>query len=215
MFVTAVAVALLVTTGGILLATGGFNVQRVTVVGASRSTTDRVSTLAKSDRGHLLLTVNTSTLRHRIAALSQVADVQVTRVWPHTLRIEVTERRPIVAVHDGAQWLLVDKNADAYLSVARPPASVLPLSVPGSSSDGQRLRAAVAVVGALPRAVRKDVIAVSAPSPAGIRLQLRGGSTVIWGGPDDSVRKAKALAVLVRRHAHVYDVSSPGIVTTS
>jgi hypothetical protein len=69
------------------------------------------------------------------------------------------------------------------------------------------------------------VIGVIAPSSAGIRLQLHGGATVVWGGPEDSTRKARALAVLLHQPSHgsphggshprVYDVSTPGFVTTS
>jgi cell division protein FtsQ len=105
------------------------------------------------------------------------------------------------------------------------PAHVLPLTIDAPSAGDPTVRAAVAVVAALPAAVRKDVVAMTAPSIAGIRLQLRDGSTVIWGGPEDSARKARALAVLLQQskakagahkaRAHVYDVSTPGFVTLS
>ncbi len=223
---SALAVATLLSVGAILLAAGTFDVQRVTVDGASRATSVRIQALARGVLGDSMLTVNTSALRKRVAEIPQVATVQVTRSWPNKLRVEVVERHAAFVVHRGDGWLLVDQSATPYLTVPRPPAHVLPLTVPeasdasGTSAAAQStakapLRAAVAVVDALPPDVRRSVVAVDAPSANGIRLRMRGGATVVWGGPEDSVRKARALAVLLRRDAHVYDVSTLGLVTTS
>ena len=221
-----VAVLVLGSTGAIVLASGAFDVHRVDVVGASRATTARINALTHSAVGDSMLTVNTSSLRHRIAALPQVAGVHIAREWPNTLRLTVTERVAVVAVHQPSGWLLVDRAATPYLTVAQLPARVLPLDIAATNASALRagdptLRAAVDVVSALPAAVRKNVVEVSAPSIAGIRLGLRGGSTVIWGDPADSAHKARALAVLLQQtqrshaHVHVYDVSTPGFVTTS
>jgi cell division protein FtsQ len=37
---------------------------------------------------------------------------------------------------------------------------------------------------------------------------------VVWGGSDDSARKAEVLSVLMRRRAAVYDVSAPDLPVT-
>jgi cell division protein FtsQ len=214
-------VLILGSSGAIVFVSGVFDVRRVDVVGAGRSTMARVSVLAHSAVGDSMLTVNTSSLRRRVAALPQVAGVRVAREWPNTIRLTVTERLAVVGVHQPDGWLLVDRTATPYLTVAQLPARVLPLSIVAPSNGDPTLRAAVNVVTVLPAAVRKNVVAVTAPSIAGIRLDLRGGGTVIWGGPEDSPRKARALAVLLRattsshQHVHVYDVSTPGVVTTS
>jgi cell division protein FtsQ len=217
-----IAALVVVTTGTIAYATGVFDVRHVQVVGASRATTGRIDSLAHSAVGNSMLTVNTSSLRRRIAAMPEVAAVHVARQWPDTLRLTVTERLAVVAVHQPGGWLLIDRTATPYLTVTQLPARVLPLDVATAATAGDpTLRAAVDVVLVLPSSVRSTVDAVSAPSVAGIELRLRGGGTVIWGGPEDSLRKARALAVLLaqqqRTHAHtrVYDVSTPGFVTTS
>jgi cell division protein FtsQ len=209
-----VAACVLTLSVAIIVAAGVFNVRHVQVIGAGRSTTLRIDALAKSFVGDSILTISTGTLRHRVAALPQIADVQISRDWPNTLRVRVVERQPLAAVQqpDG-RWLLVDKTATAYVVVGHRPAPALPLTV--DPAAGSALRAAIDVLVALPATVRRDVVGVAAPSAAGIRLTLRGGSTVIWGGPQDSARKARALAVLLHRHARVYDVSTPGFVTTS
>jgi cell division protein FtsQ len=211
----ALTLAVLASTGGVLLAAGVFDVRHVTVVGAGRTTSARVDTMAKTVVGNSMLTVNTAALRKRVSALPQVADVHVVRVWPDTLRVTIAERRPTFAVQQGDRWVLIDQAAVPYLTVARVPAHVLPLDTVDVTSGNPTVRAAIAVVSSLPASVRKNVTAMVAPSVAGIRLRLRGGATVVWGGPQDSTRKARALAVLLPRHARVYDVSTPGFVTTS
>jgi cell division protein FtsQ len=92
---------------------------------------------------------------------------------------------------------------------------VLPLTVTTPAASDPATTAALAVLQSLPRTVRQRVTAVLAPTPAGVQLRLTKKVTVVWGGPEDSPRKAKALAALLHRKAHVYDVSTPGFVTTS
>jgi cell division protein FtsQ len=205
----------LVSTGAIVVASGALDVRHVNVVGASRATTARINAMAKSVVGDPMMTVKTSSLRSRVAALPQVADVHVGRVWPNTLRVQIVERRPTFGVEQPSGWLLIDQSGASYMTVAHLPAHVLPLSIANVTTDASLVHAAVAVVTALPAEVRKNVTAVEAPSEAGIRLRLHGGSFVVWGAPEDSTRKARALAVLLKRHAHVYDVSTPGFITTS
>jgi cell division protein FtsQ len=212
----AIVAALVVATGTwIALGSGVFEVRHVDVIGASGATRTEIATAARPTMGSSMLTVSTSGLRHRVSALPTVTSVRVARVWPNTLRVSVTERSPFLAVHQSNGWLLIDRTGLPYLTVARRPAHVLPLSLDTPKVGDPALNAAVSVAGALPASVRNRVTAMLAPSPAGIRLQLRGGMTVVWGGPEDSARKARALAVLLRRHAKVYDVSTPGIVTTT
>jgi cell division protein FtsQ len=214
--VIAVVAALVVATGcWIALGSGVLDVRHVDVVGASKPTTAQIDIAARSTMGASMLTVDTSALRRRVSTLPTVTSVRIARVWPNTLRVSVTERRPVLAVQQPNGWLLIDSLGLPYLTVGRLPARVLPLTVDVPKAGDPALRAAVSVVAALPSSVHKRVTAVLAPSPAGIRLRLSGDITVVWGGPEDSVRKARALAVLLHRHAKVYDVSTPGVVTTS
>ena len=216
-----VAVLVLITVGGIAFASGAFDVRHVEIEGATKATSANIASVTRAVMGDPMLTVDTSRVRSRVAALPQVSSVHVARAWPDTLRVTVRERVPVVAVDQGSGWLLVDGTGAAYMTVSALPAHVLPLTMRGAVAKNPTVRAAVDVVTALPATVRATVTGVDAPSSAGISLHLKGGATVVWGGPDDSVHKAQALASLLRalntshRHPHVYDVSTPGFVTTS
>jgi hypothetical protein len=69
------------------------------------------------------------------------------------------------------------------------------------------------VLAALPGRLRAQVTAVRAPTPAAVALLLRRHKTVVWGTPGDARRKIAVLAALLRRHGHVYDVSTPTVAT--
>ncbi|MDX6286774.1 MAG: cell division protein FtsQ [Frankiales bacterium] len=161
------------------------------------------------------MTVDTARIKARISAIPTVADVTIKRSWPDALRVTIRERHPVLAAAHAGSWLLIDRDGVAFTAVASRPKGVLPVTVASPSAGDPATQAVLAVLKALPKKVRARVTAMSAPTPAGVQLVLTNHITVVWGGPEDSARKAKALAALLRRPARVYDVSTPGFVTTS
>jgi hypothetical protein len=94
------------------------------------------------------------------------------------------------------------------------PASGRPLPI--SSLRGSRaVRAAAGVLAELPRALARRVRAVTAAGPQTVWVRLTGGTVIVWGGTGDARAKARELAVLMRRPARLYDVSTPGVAATS
>jgi len=69
------------------------------------------------------------------------------------------------------------------------------------------------VLQGLPPALRAQVAVVRAPSPEQVGLVLRDRRAVVWGNTSDGRAKAVALVALLRLPGHVYDVSSPTVVT--
>lgn len=223
----AVAAALAVTAlavGGWLVANSSLvDLRTVTVEGTSRLTPAAVVRAADVRHGQSLFRVDLGAVAHRVERLPVVAAAAVSRRWPHRLVIRVTERTP-VAVVDGTDGpVLLDRTGLAFAREPHPPAGLVhvqvdgPVSVPDPSGGGAgnaEARAAVRVLAALPPAVRHRVDAVRAPTPESVTLQLHGGRTVIWGSPAGSATKASVLRVLLRRPAHVYDVSAPTVAAT-
>jgi hypothetical protein len=56
---------------------------------------------------------------------------------------------------------------------------------------------------------------VRAPAADQVRLCLRGGVTIVWGGPSRAAAKAAELRILMRQQARYYDVSDPGTAVTA
>ncbi|ERK63732.1 hypothetical protein HMPREF0682_0071, partial [Propionibacterium acidifaciens F0233] len=74
------------------------------------------------------------------------------------------------------------------------------------------LRAAVAAAtSALPQDVRERLGSVSAGSVDSISFLLDGGTTIFWGGAEQSAEKASVIEVLLARGGDytTYDVSAP------
>lgn len=212
--VVAAAVAVAGTLSWLLFASSAFAVHRVVVRGADTASAQTIESVASAVLGDSMFTVDTSRLRSRIAAIPAVAHVSVHRAWPRTVRVDVALRKPVAAVREAGEWHLVDRTGTPFATDATRPPHLVRLVVAAPDPGDPATRAALAVWRQLPMAVSKRLVALIAPSPDGVRLRLRHGVVVVWGSPEDTGRKGRALAALLHRHASVYDVSTPGLVTT-
>ena len=194
--------------------TGVLGVRTVTVTGAGRVlTADQVRAAAAVPDGQPLARLDTGAVAQRVRSLAGVARVAVSRSWPGTVRITVTERRGVAVVRrDGVGWF-VDGSGVVF---QRHPAGrrMLPLlAVPAASPDDPSTRAALTALTALPAEVAKQVTEVRAPTPESVTLTLTRGRTVLWGGAEQPAAKAAVLTALLRRPGTRYDISSPSVVT--
>ena len=145
-----------------------------------------------------------------MTALPAVADVEVSRSLPNTIRLEVTARSPLAAVEAGKGYYVMDAEGVIYDKVAK----VKRIPVIRARTDVGR-ETARAVLLSLPEELRRDVRRVTARTRDDVTLGLRGGATVRWGSAEDAALKARVLAGLVQVRADRYDVSAPLLPTTS
>jgi cell division protein FtsQ len=193
-------------------------VRSVQVTGLHRVARAQVLTAAAIPPGLPLIRVDTAAVAHRVEAITQVESARVTRNWPNTIVINVTERTPALAIRDGGRYDLIDRFGVAVVSVARRPRA-LPLYVAagparGSIRGSAEVAAAAAVTRELPAQLLRRLKSVTAPASDQVTLRLKGGVTVMWGTPGRAAAKARVLRILLRTHARYYDVSSPAIATT-
>ena len=170
--------------------------------------------------GTPLVRINTAAVARRVERITQVQSAQVSRHWPDSVVITVQERTPALAVASGSGYALIDKFGVAVTRVARRPHGMVLLTPASSSPALGSLRgspavlAAVTVLQQLPARIRGLVRAVAAPSASAVRLDLRGGITVVWGGTDRPAAKAAEFAILMQTRATYYDLSDPGTAVT-
>ncbi len=145
-----------------------------------------------------------------MTAIPAVADVQLERSLPDTVRLRVTGRTPLAVVEAGKGFYVMDAEGVVYDRVAK--AKDLP--VIRARTDAQR-EIARGVLRAIPEDLRSKVTRITARSRDNVTLGLRGGATVRWGGVEDSDLKARVLAGLTAVKATRYDVSAPLLPTTS
>jgi cell division protein FtsQ len=184
--------------------------RNVEVVGTSRLSAADVLAAADVPLGQPLARLDTAGVRARVAELAPVESVDVARVPPGTVRLEVVERTPIAVLPDASGLQLVDASGVVFAAVPERPAG-LPL-VEAESDRGRQ--AGIEVAAQLPADLRTQVEALQATTSDDVSLRLPEGVTVLWGSSADSERKTIVLRALLTQPASIYDVSAPDAPVT-
>jgi cell division protein FtsQ len=180
--------------------------------------TDVLSTLTVEQTASVtmrapLARVDLGAIRARVEALPPVRRAVVSRGWPSTVVITVTERTAIAAVPAGKKFTLIDDEGVAFRTVADAPAGLPLARLNAPSPTDLNTKAALTVLAALTPDLRKQLTAISVAAPARIRLELRKDRTVVWGDDTASGTKAQVATALLRRKGDTIDVSAPDVVT--
>jgi len=198
--------------GWVLLASSWLAVDRVVVTGLGRLTDAEVRAAVDVVPGTPLARVDTGDVEAAVGRLPVVASVEVQRSWPGTLRVAVRERVVAAGVPRDGAVVLVDAHGVGFASEPGLPPGVVRLEVEDAGPDDPATRAALAVTGALPDALRRRVLAVSADEPDRVVLRLQGDQQVVWGAQGETATKAAAALALLRTPGGLIDVSTPGLV---
>lgn len=193
--------------------TSVLGVRQVDVVGTDSLTALQVQEAAAVRMAQPLAGADLARIRGRVEGLPAVSRAVVSRSWPSTIVIEVVERTPVAAVPRGKEFALIDVEGVAYRTVSRRPSGlpVAQLAAPGPADINTR--SALTVLAALTAELREQLVSISVPAPAQVRLGLRRDRTVIWGDETQSETKARVATVLLERKGNTIDVSAPDVVT--
>lgn len=165
--------------------------------------------VAEVPTGVPVATVDLDAIKARVEELAAVRSADVSRAWPDTVSIDVTEREAVVAVDRDGTWQGVDEQGVVFRDFAEQPAG-LPTVRMRASTSVEALAEAAQVVGSLPVGILRRVESLDVGSIDRIALTMRGGERVNWGSADQAEDKGRVLQVLLRRKASVYDVTAPG-----
>ena len=196
---------------GVLWFSPVFDVREVRIFGTHFTTVNQVLEAARIRIGQPIARVDARATELRVHALPEVASVEVRRGFPHSIVIEVHERVGIAAAQDEAgDWWLVDRTGAMFHSVQSRPADLL--QVRGYTEQLRGIGARTAAT--FPRWLHLRVALVDVQAPEDIRLEMKNGKQVVWGGEDRPARKAEVLFALLQVHAGHYDVSAPDAPAT-
>jgi cell division protein FtsQ len=185
-----------------------FGLSSVRVRGASASTRAAVLAAAGLHPGEPYLAIHLDRVRRRVEALPAVASARVTRAYPSSLRIAVTERRPTAVVSSGdGRWLVA---ADGIvLGPADGPRKGLPfvadVPLPPDVAAGTRLPPgnslvnALRALGGMDPALRRQVAGVTAHSVDSLQFRLRDGALVLYGLAERQAAKDAAVLLISRQ----------------
>lgn len=217
----ALVVALVVGAGAwLVLASPYLLAEQARVEGADEVGVARVTRAADVPVGTPLARVDLDAVRQRVEAIAAVESADVSRSWPHTVRVRVTPRTPVATVAGGqapdGEVAVLDADGTTF-ATAPARASGLPQVRLADGVDAEGVTEAARVVSALPADLGDRVATVDVASVDEVVLGLRGGRTVQWGSAEQSATKAEVLGVLlaqVPRGVSEVDVSVPGRPTT-
>jgi cell division protein FtsQ len=193
-----------------------FGADRLIVEGEGRLGEARVLRTAGIELGDNVVWFDADEARRRLEADPWIASASIWTDLPHTIGVRITERTPVGAIetHDG--WEVVASDGVILARPADPPRlTTITALVPGDdiASLGAEL------LGAMTSDLRSQVDSLTVGVDGAVRLVLRGGISVTYGGTGEATEKAQALeAVLTwaedeRAHVQEIDVSVPGAPT--
>jgi cell division protein FtsQ len=184
-------------------------VRKVAVSGQQQLTSEQIVAVAQVPIGTPLALQDVDAIARRTTTLPAVQAAAVSRTWPDTITVTVTERRPLLAVRQADGFTLVDREGVAYAESGSLPDDVTLAEV--NPADRLLLQQVGTVATALSGGLDRKVTALAASNADQISLKLKSGVTVNWGSAADSQLKADIVTALLKksRRAASIDVSSP------
>lgn len=214
-FAVLLVVALVCAVVWVLLGSRLLVVRDVAVTGTERVTAQEVETAVAVETGTPLIRVDLDGGRERVEGLDLVESATVTRGWPATLRVEVVERRPLLAVRVGEEYRSVDRDGVRIEDSPTRPGNRPLVRVSGELEDNAAVRAAADIVEGAPDSLLARIQLIDARDTDEIMIELGDGSVVEWGDSEATADKSDILRVLMREHpsqeGRVYDVGTPDL----
>ncbi|MEU8818179.1 FtsQ-type POTRA domain-containing protein [Actinoplanes sp. NPDC048796] len=197
----------------VVYGTSLLGVRDVKVVGTQFLTPLQIEQAASVPQREPLARVDLDAVRAKVRTLPAVDRVVVRRSWPSTLVVEVVERTPVAAVPASGQFSLIDREGVPYRTVQQQPAGLPLVRTTSPGPNDVNTKSALTVLSALSEDLREQLVAVSVPMPAQIKLELKKERTVVWGDDTQSDTKSQVATALLKRKGREIDVSAPSVVT--
>jgi cell division protein FtsQ len=193
-------------------------VERVTVTGLTREDAHRVrAALSAAARSMTTLHLDGDDLERVVEAYPIVKELELSRDFPHTLRIRVIEHDPAAVAHtDGGRVAVAGDGTvlQGLAGEARLPTITAEGTVRGGRLEDPAALAAARLAGAAPAALHRRVEKVRLRKRDGFVVQLRDGPELIFGEAMRTRAKwtaaARVLADRTAAGATYVDLRLPG-----
>ena len=229
-FIVAIGVIVALVAGwAALYNSPAFSISSVQVNGVEHLTSDEMTQLAAVPSDTTLLRVDTDTIAARVKQSSWVKDVQINRVFPSTLEINVTER-PVLAVvempnksgtstkrwaiADDRMWLMPipDEDTEAAQTTsakiyedANNVVQIVDLPYGTGAQIGQiceddTVNNALSILQEMTTELSGQVVKISAASIAETSLYLENGVEIAFGSAEDIRDKERTILKIMEEH---------------
>jgi cell division protein FtsQ len=192
-------------------------VDEVTVTGAAGPDAEQIrSALTAAAHRMTTLDVSVARLRAAVAPYPVVGDLRAVAQFPHKLRIQVIDRKPVGTITEGGRAMPV--SADYMLLHDVTPSTALPAITAAVAPAGSRIfdptaRAEVELLAAAPDQLIPRLTQASSDAAHGLTVQVRGGPSIYFGERSRLGAKwiavSQVLADAGSRGAAYIDVTDP------
>ncbi|WP_449279922.1 FtsQ-type POTRA domain-containing protein [Leucobacter sp. GX0328] len=188
------------------------SVRNIEISGASAVNPADLQQALDRFSGTPLALVDDGEVRGALEPFALVERYAVERIPPDTLLVRIEERVPVISIGDDGAYQLYDAAGVLVGSAEAPPAGVPVADGRAKDLGSEAFASAARVLRDMPAELRTQVTAVSASSGQDVLLALTNGAEVMWGGPEETARKAIVLTTmfssLADRPVSYLDVSS-------
>lgn len=186
-----------------------FGIDEVQIIGAERLAADTVRNLAAVPDDATLIRYSARAIEERLLAYAWIAEAQVTRDYPHTLRIRIVERKPIASVDTGETFWAVDKTGMVLGEQSLDETSTLPVvrDVPGldlksgRASTSEVLLNALRVLSGISEELRMKLRAVTAPTIDETTLLTTENVEILIGDASELETKSLRALTIMRKYS--------------
>lgn len=189
-----------------------FAIEKIIVSGTERLSADDLGESLESLMDRPLTTIGESEVAELLGDYSLIETFTFQAQPPHTLKVTVRERQPILVLVRGGKNYLYDP-AGVQIAQAEDTKTYPFLVLIGEPKDNPRFVAAVETLLSLPIATYSQVFSIEVTPQLTSKLVLRESNTVVlWGDSKDSILKAAVLDSLIATGVEdgvLIDVSSP------
>ena len=183
------------------------SVRDVKLTGAEHTTAEEVAAAAGLGSEDNLLLLSADEVVAAARTLPWVADAEVERRLPGTVKVKVVERKPALVVSLGAARWPLDARGHVLSTGSSEPGLPVVGGVevgeiePGAKLDAPVMREVLATWRGMPKRLAADVQAIFAPSLERISLTLVDGTQIRYGAAERLDAKNEVLLALRKRLA--------------
>jgi cell division protein FtsQ len=209
--IPAVVVVVVIVAALVVYVSPLFHVRSVEVEGTRNLSADEVQEASGVREGESLVRLDTGAAASRVSGLPWTDSVTVSRSWPSTVHISVTEHEAVGVIDDGGQPAVVDRQGRVFLrGVTLDGVKPVKARVDDSGAVGAAAKA-LAAVSDLDRGLYDQIESVDAPGGSDVRLLFPEGREVYWGSGDRAPEKAEATRIVLTRDGTTWNVSNPAL----
>ncbi|WIM66971.1 FtsQ-type POTRA domain-containing protein [Corynebacterium breve] len=206
----AIALALVAVVAVVVMFTPLFTVREYKVTGNDHLPQEQVVEAAGVAEGEILAQVDVGAAASGVAGMPWVKSVTVSRGWPSSLDINITEHEAVAFLSEADGTHLINAEGEDFV-VAEPPAEAIEITGDGSGEEQAR-KNATDIASSISEETRRRVTALEVRDQFNYEVLIDDGRRVTWGASEDNHDKAIALDTVLEREGQEFDVSNPAMI---